>query len=404
MSPSFDSTGSYGLNFPYVLNNRWEVVDRLGQGGMGTVYMARDLNLQTLGHQKKACVVKELRDDFFREEDKEKAQEFFLREQNVLASLDHPNIVRVLDQFSQKGKFYLVMEYVQGQNLHEMVMKRGEPFPEETVIGWAVQICDVLEYLHEHDPPVIYRDLKPSNVMIDSRDQVKLVDFGIARPFEETEDNTHVVSQGYSPPEQYWGGADRRSDIYALGATLHFLLTGEDPLALMVASPKSINPNVSDRLDSIVQQATQQALAARYPSAAELREDLLEQPVEDKFSKTRTIQLVLTTVALVGVFFGLLMWGAHIHDEIEKQNKSVQTYEKQTEITKEKEKLLEEQMQKLKKLKSLFIKEQLDGSKSSTDADESPSAQSESLSNYALPMFEERNEAALTDPAAIDSK
>ncbi|MBX9692456.1 MAG: serine/threonine protein kinase, partial [Cyanobacteria bacterium] len=179
------------MNFPYVLNNRWEVVDRLGQGGMGTVYMARDLNLQTLGHQKKACVVKELRDDFFREEDKEKAQEFFQREQSVLASLDHPNIVRVLDQFSQEGKFYLVMEYVQGQNLHDMVIKRGEPFPEEDVIAWSVQICDVLEYLHNHDPPVIYRDLKPSNVMIDSRDHVKLVDFGIARPFEEKEDNTH---------------------------------------------------------------------------------------------------------------------------------------------------------------------------------------------------------------------
>ncbi|HMO23415.1 MAG TPA: protein kinase, partial [Candidatus Melainabacteria bacterium] len=130
--------------FPYVLNRRWEVVDKLGQGGMGTVFMARDLNLPNLNDQKRACVVKQLRDDFFREEDREKALQFFFREAQVLAALNHPNIVRILDFFTEEGKSFLVMEYVQGQNLHEMVMKRQEPFSEEMVVEWAVQICDVL--------------------------------------------------------------------------------------------------------------------------------------------------------------------------------------------------------------------------------------------------------------------
>ena len=246
--------------FPYVLNRRWEVVDKLGQGGMGTVFMARDLNLPNLNDQKRACVVKQLRDDFFREEDREKALQFFFREAQVLAALNHPNIVRILDFFTEEGKSFLVMEYVQGQNLHEMVMKRQEPFSEEMVVEWAVQICDVLHYLHTHDPPVIYRDLKPSNIMIDVHDHVKLVDFGIARPFEESEDNTHVVSQGYSPPEQYWGAADPRSDVYALGCTMYFLLTGEDPAALNVASPKAVNPDISDHIDEVIQRSTQQSV------------------------------------------------------------------------------------------------------------------------------------------------
>ena len=196
-----------GLGLPCVLNRRWQVVERLGQGGMGTVYLSNDLNLPNLGDSKRSCVVKQLRDDFFRQEDRERAIQFFFREAQVLSALSHPNIVAILDFFQEEGKSYLIMEYVRGKNLHEMLMERGEPFFNEEVIDWAIQVCEVLHYLHTHDPPVIYRDLKPSNIMIDERNQVKLVDFGIARPFEESEDNTHVVSQGYSPPEQYWGAA-----------------------------------------------------------------------------------------------------------------------------------------------------------------------------------------------------
>lgn len=254
---------------PFVLRGKWQVVDYLGQGGMGIVYLAFDLNLDN-----RKCVVKKLRDDFFREEDKEKAQQFFLREAKVLSKLQHPNIVLVLDSFQEQGDSYLVMEYVEGHNLYDMLKEREEPFEEEQVLIWARQICDVLQYLHSNDPPVIYRDLKPSNIMIDTKDRVKLVDFGIARLYQEESDSTHVVSQGYSPPEQYWGGADPRSDIYALGATMHFLLTGAEPLALTVCSPREIDENISEGADLIVQRATQQDVYLRYQSALDMKEEL----------------------------------------------------------------------------------------------------------------------------------
>lgn len=258
-----------------MLNRRWQVVERLGQGGMGTVYLSNDLNLPNLGDSKRSCVVKQLRDDFFRQEDRERAIQFFFREAQVLSALSHPNIVAILDFFQEEGKSYLIMEYVRGKNLHEMLMERGEPFSNEEVIDWAIQVCEVLHYLHTHDPPVIYRDLKPSNIMIDERNQVKLVDFGIARPFEESEDNTHVVSQGYSPPEQYWGAADPRSDVYALGCTMYFLLTGKDSLALTVSNPRKLNPDVLEALDRIIQRATQQDVWSRYQSALEMKEELI---------------------------------------------------------------------------------------------------------------------------------
>jgi serine/threonine protein kinase len=244
----------------------------LGQGGMGTVYLAHDLRLKG-----RSCVVKKLRDDFYREEDRQKAQTFFEREMSVLSELRHPNIVQILDFFSEDGDYYLVMEYVQGNNLHDMLQRerQGQPFPEKIVIDWIQQICEVLHYMHTQHPPVIYRDLKPSNVMIDLNNTVKLVDFGIARPYEETGDHTQVVSVGYSPPEQYWGGLDPRTDIYSLGATMYFLLTGKDPEALHVCSPKRINPDISPSVDAIVQQATLQNFNERYQTIEEFMEALM---------------------------------------------------------------------------------------------------------------------------------
>lgn len=288
-----------------MLNRRWQVVERLGQGGMGTVYLANDLNLPNLGDSKRSCVVKQLRDDFFRQEDRERAIQFFFREAQVLSALSHPNIVAILDFFQEEGKSYLIMEYVRGKNLHEMMMERGEPFSNEEVIEWAIQVCEVLHYLHTHDPPVIYRDLKPSNIMIDERNRVKLVDFGIARPFEESEDNTHVVSQGYSPPEQYWGAADPRSDVYALGCTMYFLLTGKDSLALTVSNPKKLNNDVLDALDRIVQRATQQDVWSRYQSALEMKEELIFlrskiQP-KPKGSKNKVWMIAAAAISLIVV-------------------------------------------------------------------------------------------------------
>ncbi|MBS2006940.1 MAG: serine/threonine protein kinase [Cyanobacteria bacterium SZAS TMP-1] len=287
---------------PFVLRNRWQVVDYLGQGGMGTVYLAKDLNLDD-----RKCVVKKLRDDFFREEDKEKAQQFFLREAKVLSKLQHPNIVLVLDSFREGDDYYLVMEYVEGHNLHDMLKEREEPFTEEQVLIWARQVCDVLHYLHCNDPPVIYRDLKPSNIMIDTKDRVKLVDFGIARLYQEEGDNTHVVSQGYSPPEQYWGGADPRSDVYALGATMYFLLTGREPLALTVSSPRDSRADVSEAADLIIQRATQQDVFLRYQSAAEMKEEL-DYVLEGEPQPVQHFKWLEVAVGVIVMFASVIGW------------------------------------------------------------------------------------------------
>lgn len=260
-----------------VLQRRYEVIDQLGQGGMGTVYLTRDLRLHG-----RTFVVKKLRDDFFRDEDKAKAMEFFMREIEVLSRLSHPNIVDIKDHFPEGDDYYIVMEYVEGKNLHEMLHERGEPFPEDQVMQWARQICQVLEYLHTNEPPVIYRDLKPSNIMIDTLGRVKLVDFGIARQYRDDSDNTHVVSAGYSPPEQYWGAAEPRSDIYALGATMYFLLTGQEPLALQTSTPAKVIESVSEHVDFIVSRATAQDIWLRFQSAAEMLEELEAEPETKK--------------------------------------------------------------------------------------------------------------------------
>lgn len=288
-----------------VLQGRYELIGLLGQGGMGTVYMGRDLRLHN-----RPCVVKKLRDDFYREEDKQKAVGFFEREAGVLSQLQHPNIVHILDYFEENYDYFLVMEYVEGRDLYNILSERSEPFSEDQVLDWAGQICDVLEYLHEHDPPVIYRDLKPSNIMIDVKGRVKLVDFGIARPYEEDADHTHVVSAGYSPPEQYWGAADVRSDIYALGATMFFLLTGTEPVALHPQAPAAVNPNVSEHTGLVVWKATSQDPEERYQSARDLKTALHKVPevvpAAPRF-RWKEILIAAGVVAVAGMAFLALL-------------------------------------------------------------------------------------------------
>ncbi len=290
-----------------VLQGRYEIVDQLGQGGMGTVYLARDHRLHG-----RTYVIKKLRDDFFRDEDREKAMAFFMREIEVLCDLKHPNIVDIKDHFPEGNDYFILMEYVEGKNLHEMLHERGEPFSEEQVLEWSVQICKVLNYLHTHDPPVIYRDLKPSNVMIDTLGRVKLVDFGIARQYRDDSDNTHVVSAGYSPPEQYWGAAEPRSDVYALGATMSFLLTGQEPLALQTSSPRKHVEAISEHIDYIVQRATAQDPWLRFQNALEMLEELEYQPeVKRGLPQGNWVWGGIIGVSVISLAFAILYVGWH---------------------------------------------------------------------------------------------
>ncbi len=278
-----------------ILRNRYTIVKPLGQGGMGTVFLALDKNLSD-----RFCVVKKLRLDGLADEDKQKATTFFKREADVLSKLKHPNVVAVQDYFQEHGNYFLVMEYVKGDNLQQLLKKRGGPFSEKQVVLWTLAILDVLHYLHSHNPPVIYRDIKPSNIMLGTVDGIKLVDFGIARPYTENTENTHVVSGGYSPPEQYWGAADPRSDIYALGATMYYLLTGKEPTALQTCSTRQRNRQISEYIDKVIQRATAQDIWLRYQTPIEMRQALIELP-EKKIQKNSPPPYVLITAVLAAI-------------------------------------------------------------------------------------------------------
>jgi outer membrane protein assembly factor BamB/tRNA A-37 threonylcarbamoyl transferase component Bud32 len=246
---------------------------------MGAVYRARDLHFPNVV---KVVAVKEMinqaRDALVRST----IVRNFEREANLLATLDHPSIPRIYDYFTHNERSYLILEFVNGKDL-EAILADSESFiPEERVVQWGVELCDVLNYLHNHKPePIIFRDMKPSNVMINNHDHIILVDFGIAKPFQGGQRGTMIGTEGYSPPEQYRGEATHLADIYALGATMHHLLTNKDP---RLEAPfsfgdrliRQINSNVSEELEKVVNRALQYAPEDRYQTAQEMKEALLQ--------------------------------------------------------------------------------------------------------------------------------
>jgi serine/threonine protein kinase len=200
----------------------------------------------------------------------------FKREAELLATLDHPNLVKVSDLFQEEGRHYMVMEFIDGQTLLAMLEQRNTPFPEDQVLGWAAQLCDVLDYLHAQNPKIIYRDLKPGNVMVArGSDAVKLIDFGIARFHTpgKRKDTVQIGTPGYAPPEQHGRAqTDERADIYALGAMLHHLLTLMDPTDKPFSFPPvcNCNRNVSKRVEAAIAKAVRSKPDERHQSAAEM--------------------------------------------------------------------------------------------------------------------------------------
>ncbi len=244
---------------------------------MGAVYRARDLHFPNVT---KVVAVKEMINQARDELVRATIVRNFEREANLLATLDHPAIPRIYDYFTQNERSYLILEYINGKDLEAILSESEEFLPEETVIQWAIELCDVLSYLHNHKPePIIFRDMKPSNVMINPHRHVVLIDFGIAKPFQGSQRGTMIGTEGYSPPEQYRGEASHLADIYALGATLHHLLTKRDPRMEAPFSYgdrpiREINPVVSPEVEHVINTALQYEPRDRFQNADEMKQAL----------------------------------------------------------------------------------------------------------------------------------
>jgi serine/threonine protein kinase len=248
------------------LFKRYELLQVLGKGGMGTIFLAAD----TLENNAPR-VIKQLISKYESEEEMAEALRLFKREARLLESLNHPGVVHFIESHSSKdGKHFLVMDYVKGSSLESVISDFG-PFNEDDTIKVGIQICEVLEYLHEQNPPIIYRDLKPSNLMLTPEGQIIFIDFGIARTFMPKEAATRVVTAGYSPPEQYFGKPEIRSDLYAMGATLGHLLTGIRPKPLTASTPGQSKKNILPGLDNLVRRLTSHNIEERPPSARYVR-------------------------------------------------------------------------------------------------------------------------------------
>lgn len=260
-----------------LLQNRYLIVGLAGRGGMSVVYQALDTRI---GNRRVA--VKEMSQGHLNEQELARATERFQNEANLLGSLQHPNLPRVYDAFSTQGRSYLVMEYLEGKTLHQILRENdARPIPVAQVLAYALQLCDVLVYLHQQHPPIIFRDLKPSNVMVTESGHIYLIDFGIARLFKEgqQQDTSLLGSLGYAPPEQHGiAQTNQRSDLYALGATLHCCLTGKDPYAAgyQFAFPpvREYNPQVPIELNQLIQRLVAMDEQQRPTSALEVRHEL----------------------------------------------------------------------------------------------------------------------------------
>jgi len=260
------------------LVNRYTIQDVIGVGGMGSVYRARDMHFPNVV---KLVAVKEMINMAPDPLVRQTIVQNFEREANLLATLHHPSIPRIYDYFSHDDRSYLVLEFIQGRDLETVINETSGFLSEEQVISWAVQLCDVLEYLHSHKPDaIIFRDMKPSNVMINQSGSVVLVDFGIAKTFQTGIKGTMIGTEGYSPPEQYRGDATPLADVYSLGATLHHSLTRRDPrleppFTFSERPIRRINSRVTVELETVINTALQYSPADRFPSASAMKDALM---------------------------------------------------------------------------------------------------------------------------------
>jgi|GEM_PF-682334 len=308
-----------------VLSDRYELVSVLGCGAMGAVYLAEDQRL--VGRR---CAIKENRPDpGATVEVQNRSREQFLAEANILARLDHPNLPKVSDYFIENAREYLVMDYVEGEDLQSQLVRTRQPLPEEDVLRWADQVLDALTYLHNQQPQkIIHRDIKPANLRVNLQGWVKLVDFGLVKLLDTDSPETKAELRGlgtpaYAPLEQFAGSqahTDPRSDVYSLGATLYHLLTNLSPpdvhqrlLDPQVLLPlRELNPQLSTRTEEVILYAMQIHPDNRYQSAEEMRQALNGSVVSvarDGVAKRSATSIPIWLFALVGFVFVVLILG-----------------------------------------------------------------------------------------------
>lgn len=304
-----------------ILDNRYKIISVIGKGGMGAVYKAEHVKIG------KIVAIKEMNDDHFRtDKEKEDARKRFEKEARILCNLSHQGLPQVSDFFTieetynitpantktntkavqlKKNRYFLVMSYVEGKDLKMIMKERGsKPVSEDQVLKWLDQVIDILNYLHTQNPPVIYRDIKPSNIMVTDDDKVTLIDFGIAKIFENTSKGTLIGTPGYSPPEQYKGISDQKSDIYSLGATLHYLLTGIDPETDQsnVFHFKKISEvnSISSKLENVIESMLEQDPSKRPNCVMDINRilSIISQPQKTNKNKPKSIPS-RTPIALI---------------------------------------------------------------------------------------------------------
>lgn len=261
------------LKLGHTLQARYRVREKLGAGGFGAVYLADDLRLRG-----RRVAIKEL------SHPSTAACRLFQQEAAVLASLDHPGLVRVSDFFEEQRSHYLVMDYIEGEDLLDLAAEAEQEkrlLPTDRVLDWMLQLCEAVAYLHRQQPPIIHRDIKPNNVRLSTSGRAILVDFGIAKidPESKTEGMAKAISHGFSPPEQYAsGGTNTRSDVYSLGATAYCLLTVLPPpdsfkrlmLGEPLVPPRRLNPDLKKKVETVILKAMSLSCADRYADAAKM--------------------------------------------------------------------------------------------------------------------------------------
>jgi len=292
-----------------IFQDRYKIIRVLGEGGVGKVYLAENVKLKTY------WAIKEI--------DKRKSSDFdLLAEPNILKKLSHPSLPRIFDIVETDEYLYIIEDYVEGVSLDKALKEDGS-YPEFMVVDWAKQLCDVLIYLHNLKPnPIIYRDMKPSNIIVNSDGKVKLIDFGIAREYKEeaTADTTIIGTRGYAAPEQYGKSqSDARTDIYSLGVTLYHLLTGKSPNEppYEIVPVRQINKKLSAGIERIIIKCTQPDPEKRYQSAKSLLYDLENINMYNKEARRRRVFLQLRiafyafmiTGGIICSYFGSVQMG-----------------------------------------------------------------------------------------------